>query len=524
MRLTLEEGAELSLAWLDGALNRPLEVHLAPGVQARIARAAGWVAKLAGDGAAVYGVNTGFGHLKNRRIAADQLELLQENLLISHAVGVGPAAPESLVRLMLLFKLRMLGVGHSGVRPEVAQRIVAWLNADALPVVPTRGSLGASGDLAPLSHLFLPLLGRGAMSLPRESRGAEAADQAAARREVSAEEAGRRFGWPAMKLAAKEGLALINGTQFTCAYAAGIAVRAARLADLADLILAMTIEGLRGSIRPADERLHALRPHAGAQRVAAAIRGHLEGSEILASHADCDRVQDPYSLRCAPQVHGAFRDALAHFRATVTREMNSVTDNPLLFERADGTVDAVSGGNFHAEPLALVLDYMAIALTDLANISERRCYLLLGGEDGLPKLLMRDTGVNSGFMIAQYTAAALLNECKVLSTPASVDSIPTSLGQEDHVSMGATAALKCHEILDRVEHVLGIELLLAAQALDFRAPLRAGRGPRRAMEIVRTAISHADRDREFGIDIRAAVALLRENPALRTAAAVESPP
>ncbi|QOJ15925.1 MAG: histidine ammonia-lyase [Planctomycetia bacterium] len=517
--LTLEEGAELSLTWLDGALDRPLAVRLSPGVRARIARAAGWVAKLAGGGAAVYGVNTGFGHLKNRRIAADQLELLQENLLISHAVGVGPAAPAALVRLMLLFKLRMLGVGHSGVRPEVAERIVAWLNADALPVVPTRGSLGASGDLAPLSHLFLPLLGRGVMSVPANAAAGDS--NPAGRREVTSDEAGRRFGWSAMALAAKEGLALINGTQFTCAYAAGIAVRAARLADLADLILTMSIEGLRGSIRPADERLHAVRPHAGAQRVAATIRGHLEGSEILASHADCDRVQDPYSLRCAPQVHGAFRDALDHFRATVTREMNSVTDNPLLFERADGTVEAVSGGNFHAEPLALVLDYMAIALTDLANISERRCYLLLGGEDGLPKLLMRDTGVNSGFMIAQYTAAALLNECKVLATPASVDSIPTSLGQEDHVSMGATAALKCHEVLDRVEHVLGIEMLLAAQALDFRAPLRAGKGPRRAHEVIRGVISHAERDREFGLDIRAAVTMLRESAALRKCAAAD---
>jgi histidine ammonia-lyase len=290
-----------------------------------------------------------------------------------------------------------------------------------LPVVPTRGSLGASGDLAPLAHLVLPLTGRGEMTVPSSGQGG-------GRQTRPAGELLASLGVEPLRLAAKEGLALINGTQFMSAYAANIAVRAARLANLADLIGCMSLEGFRGSIRPMDPRLHEVRPHPGAQTVAANVRRWMAGSEILSSHENCGRVQDPYSLRCIPQVHGAFRDALTHFSQTVEREINSVTDNPIVFE--DG---AISGGNFHGAPLALVLDYLAIALTDLASISERRTYQLLSGEDGLPKLLMRDTGLNSGFMLPQYTAAALVNECKVLATPAAVDSIPTSLGQEGHL-------------------------------------------------------------------------------------------
>lgn len=510
--LTLGTPADLTLDVLDRHFDRPLAVNLHPDALDRVRRGRTWVDQLVQGGGAVYGVNTGFGHLKNKRISDDQLELLQENLIISHAVAVGTLAPPAIVRWMLLLKINMLLAGHSGVRPIVVQQLAAWLSADMLPVVPTRGSLGASGDLAPLAHLVLPLLGRGTMQRQMED---------GAWRTLETPAALSQLGLAPISLAPKEGLALINGTQFCCAYASNIAVRAARLINLADLVLCMTLEGFRGSIRPADARLHAIRPHPGAQQVAANIRRHLADSEILKSHENCDRVQDPYSLRCAPQVHGAFRDALEHFRAAVSREIASVTDNPLLFLDDAGRPEAISGGAFHAEPLALVLDYLAIALTDLANISERRSYLLLGGEEGLPKLLLKDTGVNSGFMIPQYTAAALVNECKVLATPASVDSIPTSLGQEDHVSMGATSALKCYEILDRVEHVFSIELLLAAQAIDFRAPLRAGNGPRRAHEIVRRTIPHADRDREFAHDMRESLRLIRESAELRT---VASPP
>lgn len=513
LELHLGDGP-LTLDALDAALGRPLRVTLSPAGLARAARARRWIETLLRGDAAVYGVNTGFGHLKNRRISPDQLEQLQENLLISHAVGVGPQAPREIVRWMLLFKTNMLLAGHSGVRPEVIERLAEWLNADVLPCVPTRGSLGASGDLAPLAHLCLPLIGRGHVWLARPAaQGVPEAYQPA-----PAAQALARLGQSPLRLAAKEGLALVNGTQFMCAYAANVAVRSRRLLDLADLVLSVSLEGLRGSLRPFDERLHALRPHPGAQRTAANVRRHLRGSAVLASHEFCDKVQDPYSLRCAPQVHGAVRDALWQFCEVVEREINSVTDNPILFGDDAHAAEAVSGGNFHGASLALASDCLGIALTDLASIAERRTYLLLGGEDGLPKLLLRDTGLNSGFMIVQYTAAALVNECKVLAGPASVDSIPTSLGQEDHVSMGATAALKLYEILDRVETVLAIELLCASQALDFRDPLRPGDGPQRAREIVRRHIPHATADRLFGEDIATALRLLREDAGLRAVA------
>ncbi|MFN0138048.1 MAG: histidine ammonia-lyase [Phycisphaerae bacterium] len=540
-------GEPLTLDALDVWLDRPVRATLAPAGVERARRGREWVERVLASGATVYGINTGFGHLKNVRIAADQLDQLQENLIISHAVGVGRPAPAEIVRWMLLLKVHMLLAGHSGVRVEIIERLAAWLNDDLLPIVPTRGSLGASGDLAPLAHLVLPLLGRGVFrrraSIDDSYFVHDDPDGASTQtwEALPAAELHQQRGWTPFRLAAKEGLALINGTQFMLSYAANIGVRARRLLDLIDLVYCMSLEGLRGSLTPADPRLHTVRAHPGAQRVAANIRGHMIGSEILASHADCDRVQDPYSLRCAPQVHGAVRDALQHFCDVIEREMNSVTDNPILFERHEGTearrheggtsdgaterpsdevnatsaiVDALSGGNFHGEPLALVLDYLAIALTDLGNICERRVYLLLNGDDGLPKLLMRDTGLNSGFMLPQYTAAALVNECKVMATPASIDTIPTSLGQEDHVSMGATSAVKCFEILDRLEHIVGIEMMCAAQAIDYRAPLKPGRGPRAAHEIVRKHITHADRDRQFGEDIHASVRLLRENAEL----------
>lgn len=555
--------APLTLAQLDTCLHRPLRVRIAPPALERVQRARAWVEALRAGEEAVYGINTGIGHLKNRRIPRQQLDQLQENLIVSHAVGVGPPAPPEIVRWMLLLKIHMLLAGHSGVRPLVVQRLADWLNADLLPLVPTRGSLGASGDLAPLAHLVLPLLGRGEVLHPgsAEARAPQTApcteDACSGGRlheqpceRLSAAQAHRWLGVEPLRLTAKEGLALINGTQFMTAYAAHIAVRARRLADLADLISCMSLEGLRGSVRPADERLHLLRPHPGALVAAANVRRHMRESEILKSHEHCGRVQDAYSLRCVPQVHGAFRDALEHFCGVVEREMNAVTDNPVLVSKGPGLCacrrpaaarrrpgkarqpgregaasgqpaghfEVISGGNFHGAPLALILDYLAIALTDLASISERRIYLLLTGLDGLPELLIQDTGLNSGLMLPQYTAAALLNECKVLAAPASIDTIPTSLGQEDHVSMGATAALKGYEILDRVETVLAIEMMCAAQALDFRAPLRPGLGPRAAHAIVRRHIAHAEADREFGADIRTALRLLREDESLRAVA------
>jgi histidine ammonia-lyase len=494
------DDAPLRLADLDRLLGHPLAVTLGDAAMARVRRGREWVERVLRGGSTVYGINTGFGILKNRRIPPDQLVELQHNLLISHACGVGTPVPAEIVRWMLLFKVHMLCLGHSGVRPEVVQTLAAWLNADLLPVVPSRGSLGASGDLAPLSHLMLPLIGRGEMWTPAGR--------------VPASEALRARGIPTLALAEKEGLALINGTQLMSAYAANVVVRARRLLDLADLIHCCSLEGLRGTVRHADPRLHAVRPHPGAQRSAENIRRHMRASEILASHADCDRVQDPYSLRCTPQVHGAVRDAIEHLAAIIEREVNSVTDNPLLFED-----DVISGGAFHGAPLAAAMDYAAIALTDLGSISERRTYLMLAGDEKLPKLLLPSTGTHSGFMIPQYTAAALINECKVLSAPASVDTIPSSLGQEDHVSMGATAALKLYEVLDRVEHVLAIELLCAAQAVDFHAPLRPGEGVACAREIVRKVVPFTEVDREFHADIAAALKLVRESAELRAVAA-----
>ncbi|MCH7870743.1 MAG: histidine ammonia-lyase [Planctomycetes bacterium] len=484
------DGSPIDLPTLDSWHCRPLSVTIADEAEQRLRRARIWVEELARGDAPVYGINTGFGHLRRVRIKPDQLEQLQENLIMSHAVGVGPPAPPEIVRMMLLFKAHMLVLGHSGVRPETVAAMCRLLNADLLPEVPTRGSLGTSGDLAPLAHMVLPLIGRGVLHTSQGPRPAA---------EVYAER-----GWQPIRLAAKEGLGLINGTQFMSSYAADIAVRAQRLAELADLIACLSLEGLCGSVRPFDARLHALRPHAGMVTVAANVRRYMADSDILDSHQNCDRVQDPYSLRCVAQVHGAFRSALKHFTDTILCEINSVTDNPVLFEG-----EAISGGNFHGAPLAYVLDYLAIVLTDLANISERRTYLLLSGQDDLPHLLMQDTGLNSGFMLPQYTAAALLNECKVLATPASVDSIPTSLGQEDHVSMGATSAVKCRQILEHVEVVLSIEMMCAAQALDFRKPLKPGVGPRALHEVIRKHITHADADRLFGEDIATAVEILR---------------
>ncbi|MEQ9103212.1 MAG: histidine ammonia-lyase [Rhodothermales bacterium] len=452
-------------------------------------------------GEPTYGVNTGFGKLASTRVPDDRLGDLQRNLLLSHAVGVGAPVPREIARLMLQLKIVALGQGYSGVSRATFDRLLLFAERDLVPAVPTRGSVGASGDLAPLAHMALPLIGYGAFTLP------DGTERPAA--EVLAEE-----GLEPIALQAKDGLALINGTQFMAAYAAFILHRATRLVRTADILGAMSLEALQGSATPFDARIHAVRPHPGQVTVAKNVRLLLQESEILESHRNCGKVQDPYSLRCIPQVHGASRDALSHAVNVVETEINSVTDNPLVFpgggEGVEGGRGSVlSGGNFHGQPLALVLDYAAIAIAELASISERRTYLLLEGHDGLPRLLMRETGLNSGFMIPQYTSAALVSENKVLCHPASVDSIPTSLGQEDHVSMGSVGALKLWQVLENVEHVLAIELLTAAQALDYRAPLRPGRGVEVAHRYVRTVVPHREADYLFQDDMRPCVELVR---------------
>ncbi len=503
-------GGPLTLELLDPLLEQKLTVTIGEGAWQRVQRSRDIVEQAIADGKVLYGINTGFGHLKSITIPNDQLEKLQENLVRSHAVGVGEPASAQVVRWMILFKLNSLLQAHSGVRRETIELLASMFNADCLPIIPSKGSLGASGDLAPLAHMTLPMIGEGKVTIPKAKRQRAVGFSPrglpnSERTTLPTTDAFTKLALKPIKLQSKEGLALLNGTQYMSATAAVCVIRARRLAKHADIIAAMSLEGFRGSAQPFDERLHKIRPHAGAQIVAANMRALLAGSEIMASHADCDRVQDPYSFRCIPQVHGASRDAIEHAAGIVETEINSVTDNPIIFDNGD----IISGGNFHGQSLALVMDYMAIALAELASIAERRMFLLLEGRDELPPMLTQDPGINSGLMMLQYTAAALVNENKVLATPASIDTITTSGGQEDHVSMGATSANKLMTILENAETVLAIEMLCAAQALDFRAPLKPGVGPQVAHERVRAGIDLVNADRELGLDIVSAQELLQ---------------
>ena len=440
---------------------------------------------------AVYGINTGFGPLCDVQITPAETNLLQRNLLISHAVGVGAPIDPFLAKLMLVCKVQALSHGHSGIRLTVIDRILYFLEHDLAPLVPEQGSVGASGDLAPLSHLFLPLIGLG-----------EFWDGTTA---TPAAEVLRQHGLEPLQLQAKEGLALINGTQFILAHAVAGLDKMAYLLDLADLTGAMSLEGFQGSAAPFRADLHALRPFAGSIRVAERIRKFLAGSENMQSHAACSRVQDPYSLRCMPQVHGASRNAFEHLKQLVEIELNAVTDNPVIVNPET----AVSGGNFHGQPLAMALDYGSLAAAELGNIADRRCYLLLEGKYGLPRLLTSAGGLNSGFMIPQYTTAALVTENKSLCFPPSADSVPTSLGQEDHVSMGSISGRRFNQILGNLEKILAIELLYAAQAMDFRRPLRFSDILEKSHSLIRRHVDHLTDDRMLKPDIDAVVELVR---------------
>ncbi len=445
------------------------------------------------DGNIYYGINTGFGALATQRVSDEELTRLQRNLILSHAVGVGDLVPKEISRLMLQLKVHALGIGYSGISLQTLERLLFFLENDLIPAVPSKGSVGASGDLAPLAHMSLPLLGLGQFW---NNEGSDVVD---------ASEIMRAHNLDPIELKPKDGLSLINGTQLMSAYGAYVLEKALHLFKLADIAAAMSLEALQGSIGPFDERIQEIRPHEGQKNVAENVRYLLQESEILESHRECGKVQDPYCLRCVPQVHGASRDAVNHAVSVVETEMNSVTDNPLVFQ--DGGI--LSGGNFHGQPLALAMDYAKIALAEIASIAERRTYLLLEGHDGLPKLLMQETGINSGFMIPQYTSAALVSENKVLCHPSSVDSIPTSLGQEDHVSMGSISALNLLKVYENVEMVLAIELFTAAQALDFRKPLKPGNGVEIAHQFIRKTIPHAVEDHYFKDDINKAIQLIR---------------
>ncbi|HEY8782902.1 MAG TPA: histidine ammonia-lyase [Mucilaginibacter sp.] len=431
----------------------------------------------------VYGINTGFGPLCDTRISEEDTSQLQINLLKSHSVGVGKPIPQEIAKLMLISKVHALAQGYSGIALETLERIVWHIDHNFIPIVPEKGSVGASGDLAPLAHLFLPLIGLG---------------------EVYAN--GDRFpagnvlashGLQPLALGPKEGLALINGTQFILALAVKAVQRLNDALNAADLIGAMSLEGLMGSKRPFDERLHQLRPYKGNIFVAKRLFTLLNESEICNSHVNCDRVQDPYSLRCMPQVHGASRNAWLHLKELTEIELNSVTDNPIIFNAED----TISGGNFHGQPLAIPLDYATIAAAELGNIADRRCYLMSEGRYGLPKVLTNNAGLNSGLMIPQYTTAALVTENKTLCFPASADSVPTSLGQEDHVSMGSISGRKMHQVIDNLEYIQAIELLYAAQALDFRHPLKSTPVIEACHALVREHVPFIENDRIFADDI-----------------------
>lgn len=431
---------------------------------------------------AIYGINTGFGALYNKSISDKDLGTLQRNLMTSHACGAGEEVPADVVRLMLLLKAQGLSYGNSGVQLQTVVRLLDFFNKGVLPVVYKQGSLGASGDLAPLAHLCLPLIGEGEVRINGEKTSAAAAM--------------KKFKWKSVELQSKEGLALLNGTQFMSSWMVYSLMHALHLASLADVIGALSLEAYDGRPEPFDKSLHAIRPHPGQSDVAENFRNLLKGSQLIKRKKE--HVQDPYSFRCIPQVHGASRDAIQYAAQVVLTEINSVTDNPTIFPEED---KILSGGNFHGQPLALAADFMAIALAELGNISERRTYLLISGQRGLPPFLVADPGLNSGFMIPQYTAASIVSQNKQLCTPASVDSIVSSNGQEDHVSMGANAATKLWNVVSNLQTVLAIELLTAAQALEFRRPMQSSPVIETFVAGYRKQVKFMETDRILSVDM-----------------------
>lgn len=446
--------------------------------------------------APIYGITTGFGSLCSVSIDKDSLSTLQRNLVMSHSCGMGDEVPEEIVRYMMLLKIQSLCYGYSGVQLTTVERLVDMYNANIIPIVYQQGSLGASGDLAPLANMCLPLLSLGEVYMNGER--------------ISGEELNRRMGWKPVVLASKEGLALLNGTQFMSAYSSWSLIRAKRLSVWADIIATMSLEAYDGRISPFYSAAHLMRPHKGQVETAKRIFGLLKDSEIM--YRPKQHVQDPYSFRCVPQVHGAAKDAISHVEHIVTTEINSATDNPIVVPDEDMVISA---GNFHGEPLALANDYLAIALSELASISGQRTYQLISGKRGLPAFLVAKPGLNSGFMIPQYAVASIVSQNKQLATPASVDSIESSLGQEDHVSMGANAATKCARVIDNVYRVLGVELMNAAQALEFRRPLKASPKIEKLFEDYRRNVSFVDVDRVMYTDMAKSEKFLRDNDANR---------
>jgi histidine ammonia-lyase len=482
-------------------------VALGDGARGRIRASRDVIERAVAAGTTMYGVTTGFGALADTAIDPADATRLQRGIVTSHATAVGPDLSRVEARAMLLLRAHVLALGHSGVRVEIVERMVDMLNRDVIPAVPEQGSLGASGDLAPLACLALPLIGLGRVLT---ADGTEPSSKALDRAELSP-----------LELASKEGLALVNGTQGMLAIGIIALARAQRLLRTADVVAAMTIEASLGTDAAFDERLHALRPHPGQTASAANLRSLLAGSPIRESHRESTHlVQDAYSLRCSPQVHGACRDTARHVGDVLAIEANAVSDNPIVLLGEEPEVR--SGGNFHGMPVAVALDALALSLVSVASISDRRLYRLLDAKqsNGLPPFLVPESGLNSGFMLIQYTAASLVSESKSLAHPASVDSIPSSAGQEDHVSMGMTSARHARGVVDNAEVVLALEALGAAQALDLRAPLQAGPATRAVHDAIRERVGFVEHDREFGADIGAAVSLVRAGTLIDAAASI----
>ena len=482
----------LTIAGLKQILDSRQPVALSEEVRHRIVRCRKYLdRKIQESGQPVYGITTGFGSLCDISVGSDELAQLQRNLVMSHSCGTGEQVPAEIVRIMMLLKIRSLAYGYSGVQLQTVERLVDFYNNDILPVVYQQGSLGASGDLAPLAHMSLPLLGLGEV-------------EHAGRRRPSAEVLAE-FGWKPLELQSKEGLALLNGTQFMSAYGVWSLIAARRLSDWADRIGALSLDAFDGRIEPFYDEVHLIRAHRGQLSTARAIRGLLEGSELI--RRPKKHVQDPYSFRCMPQVHGATKDTIDYVESVFETEINSPTDNPTIFPEEDMIISA---GNFHGQPIALAMDFLAIALAELGNISERRIYKLISGSRGLPHFLLAKPGLNSGFMIPQYTAASIVSQSKGLCMPASVDSIPSSQGQEDHVSMGANAATKLRRVVLNTERVLAIELFNAAQALEFRRPAHSSPALEELVADYRRRVPFIDNDTVMYPYIEASVQFLRE--------------
>jgi histidine ammonia-lyase len=481
----------LSLESIDTILTQQYSIALSEEAEHRIVRCHDYLQqKINTSDHSIYGINTGFGALHSKKISHQDLEQLQRNLMMSHACGTGDEVPQEVVKLMLLLKIQSLAYGHSGVQLKTVKRLIDFYNREVYPVVYQQGSLGASGDLAPLAHLCLPLMGLGKVKFQGYT--------------LASEHVLEMFSWEPVTLKAKEGLALLNGTQFMGAYGVLALLQARRLSRQADIIGALSLDVFYGRLEPFHELIHRIRPHKGQLQTAEAVRQVLVGSELL--QQEKQHVQDPYSFRCMPQVHGASKDALAYVEQVFLTEINSVSDNPNVFPEED---EILSGGNFHGQPLALALDFMAIALAELGSISERRTYQLISGSRGLPDFLVAEPGLNSGFMISQYTAASIVSQSKQLCTPASVDSISSSNNQEDHVSMGANAATKLYQVVQNLERVLAIELMNAAQALDFRRPLKTSPILEAMVARYREKVSFVSTDRILHNDIQQSDTFLR---------------